>query len=172
MIIGHAAYLTCVCSGHMEAGIDLQACGTWLFALFPSTGTACVCVLSFQTRLLCGTRFSRVLQNLHRVSRRDPSVHQVTPSHGCLSPLHWRRTVVHQNKSQVRAQCPVWKTLIWHSQDLLQPRYLTISTVCPLWQGKATSSLWIICIIRKNLLISVRNKFNSSTHFYIKHIIT
>lgn len=105
MIIGHAAYLTCVCSDHMEAGIDLQACGTWLFALFPSTGTACVCVLSFQTRLLCGTRFSRVLQNLHRVSRRDPSVHQVTPSHGHLSPLHWRRTVVHQNKSQVRAQC-------------------------------------------------------------------
>ncbi len=105
MIIGHAAYLTCVCSDHMEAGIDLLACGTWLFAFLPSTGTACVCVLSFQTRLLCGTRFSRVLQNLHRVSRRDPSVHQVTPSHGHLSPLHWRRTVVHQNKSQVRAQC-------------------------------------------------------------------
>lgn len=133
MIIGHAAYLTCVCSGHMEAGIDLQACGTWFFALFPSTGTACVCVLSFQTRLLCGTRFSGVLQNLHRVSRRDPSVHQVTPTHGRFCPLHWRRTVVHQNKSQVWAKCHhsalSQNLVLTLSQDLLQPRLLTNSKV-------------------------------------------
>ncbi len=75
-----------------------------------------------------------------------------TPSHGHLSPLHWRRTVV-QPKTRVRYGHSAIIQPSLKNLDLILARFFATKIFdnqhrLPTLTGKATSSLWIICIIR------------------------